>query len=327
MTLTTRPPVPPVSDGAEALFPEARRRRRRIRLTVGVSILGIAVVTAGVVWAIGRGSGSPTPPSSGPSDSLPAQISAGTIIHSSLAVRSAREEWRTVTSYPGCNPPMSALGVLDLAHARSAVTVSSPGCRSGDGTYSQRGTFRSVQIGTAVYRTRQPQEVWPYGPGKSWFAGSPNQQAGLLSARPLNVLTAVSGPFMRVGATDIRGVPTAEYVDSATLASLRGAIGIAGAGVGTPDPPLKQIPIQIAVWIDGQHRVRQISTWEPYYTQNYTNGASQGGPYITPWSSSGGSPDAPPRQQGFIQMTLDLWQFGVRIHVTAPPASTVARPH
>jgi hypothetical protein len=189
----------------------------------------------------------------------------------------------------------------------------------------ERGSYKSIQIGKSLYQTRQPQEAWNYGPGKSWLVLRASQGAGLTSADPLSILKAVSGPFMRIGTDSIRGVTTAEYVDSASLASVRAATGAANSGpIGVPDPPLKQIPIRVDVWIDAQHRVRQISTWEPYYTQNYTDGSSQGGSYIVPRSSP--APDAPPRQQGFVQTTLDLWQFGTSAHITPPPAAQVATP-
>jgi hypothetical protein len=130
---------------------------------------------------------------------------------------------------------------------------------------------------------------------------------------------------MRTGTDSIRGVATTEYVDSASLGSVQAATGVADSAlIGAPDPPLKQIPLQVDVWIDAQHRVRQISTWEPYYTQNYTDGSSMGGSYIVPRSSP--APDAPPRQQGFVQTTLDLWQFGTSAHITPPPAALVATP-
>ena len=91
---------------------------------------------------------------------------------------------------------------------------------------------------------------------------------------------------MRVGTSSVRGVTTTQYVDSASLASLQAATGGADSGpIGAPDPPLKQIPIRVDIWIDAQHRVRQISTWEPYYTQNYSDGSSQGGAYIVHSSS------------------------------------------
>jgi hypothetical protein len=141
-----------------------------------------------------------------------------------------------------------------------------------------------------------------------------------------NSTGAVSGPFMRVGASSVRGVATTEYVDSASVASLQAATGSAKYGpIGTFDPPLKQIPIVVNVWIDAQHRVRQMSTWEPYYTQNNTNGSSQGGAYIV--QSPTPTAAAPPRQQGFVQTTLDLWQFGTPAHVTPPPAAKVTTPH
>jgi hypothetical protein len=326
VTITQETIDTPAHDDIEALFPEARRRRRRIRLVVGVSILAFALVAAGVVYGVNSGSASPTPSPSAPSLSGPSEILAGPVVRATLAAGSARESWRTVTSYPGCSPPVSGSGSLDLVQQRSSVTVSSPGCHSLGEKYSGHGTYRTIQIGSVVYQTRQPQEVWDYGPGKSWLATPNYSVAALASADPLSILKAVSGPFMKVGASYIRGVPTTEYVDSASLASVQTATGNANAGpIGIADPPLKQIPVVVNIWVDAHHKVRQISTWEPYYTQNYTNGASSGGAYIV--QSPTPTPDAPPRQQGFVQTTLDLWQFGATEHIAPPPAAAVATPH
>ena len=247
-----------------------------------MSILFLAVVVAGAIYGISGisgSSGSTSAPRLVPTSSGPSEIAAGNIIRDTLSVRSAREAWQTVTSYPGCSPPVAASGVLDLVHLRSAVTVSSPGCRSGSGGYSERGSYRSIQIGTMLYQTRQPQEAWDYGSGKSWLRVSQDSQAALSSADPLSILKAVAGPLMRVGGSYIRGVATTEYVDSASVASVQAVRGSARYGpIGTPDPPLTQIPIRVDVWIDVQHRVRQISTWEPYYTQNFADGSSEGAP-------------------------------------------------
>ena len=67
------------------------------------------------------------------------------------------------------------------------------------------------------------------------------------------------------GASSTQGVATTKYVDSASLASVQAAAGgLSSGSIGTPDPPLRQIPVQVDIWIDAQHRLRQISTWEPY---------------------------------------------------------------
>jgi hypothetical protein len=310
---------------AEALFPEARRRRR-IRVVAGAIVLSLVVGAAGLIYGITSSSGSspPTAPSV-PAAPGPPQISASTILRASLAVGSAHETWISITSYPGCSPPVSGVGVIDLKHVRQAVTVSSKGCPS-VGEHLTHHSYRIMQIGSTSFSTRQPQETWGYGPGKTWVGVPQNPSANeLTSAQPLNVLKAVSGPFMRVGTENIEGTATTQFVDSASLASMQTVTATLGPDlIGAEQPTLKQIPIMVNVWIDAQHRVRQISTWEPLYTQNYTDGSSVGGRQIVPLSSP--APDAPPRQQGFLQTTLDLSQFGTAVQITPPPAASVAGP-
>ena len=63
MTITDEAPSPLASGDAEALFPEARRRRLRIRITIGAGgLLLVAAVVIPLVWVsgwVGRGSLAP----------------------------------------------------------------------------------------------------------------------------------------------------------------------------------------------------------------------------------------------------------------------------
>jgi hypothetical protein len=66
MTVTHEAPSQITHDDPEALFPEARRRRRKIRLTVGAILIVIASTAVGLLYGIG-GRGAPPkgpPPSS-----------------------------------------------------------------------------------------------------------------------------------------------------------------------------------------------------------------------------------------------------------------------
>ena len=66
MTVTHKAPSQPTRDDPEALFPEARRRRRRIRITIGAILIVVAAMLAGLFHVMG-GHGPPPkgpPPSS-----------------------------------------------------------------------------------------------------------------------------------------------------------------------------------------------------------------------------------------------------------------------
>jgi len=123
------------SDDTEALFPEARQRRRRIRLTTGVLLL-LVVVAAGLVYSMDSHG---TPPKVAPSASTAGsyKILPSTIARDTVAARTAQEAWRLFNSYPGCNPHPVGAGVIDLANQRMEVTVAESGCRSGNGSYTQ----------------------------------------------------------------------------------------------------------------------------------------------------------------------------------------------
>ena len=82
MTITEPPATTTEPGVAKALFPEARQRRRRIRLTIGAVLIVVAATAAGLLYATGGHGPPPTgpPPSSGkgqPSDAASPASSAG----------------------------------------------------------------------------------------------------------------------------------------------------------------------------------------------------------------------------------------------------------
>lgn len=309
----------------EALFPEARRRRRRIRLASGLILAVVAIAIGGVVYGMGGHDAPPKAPKPAPVSSAPNELTPAIAIRSTEGAATAEESWRTTDGYSGCYPTLTGNGIIDLVHPSAAITVTESGCLPGGpvGTDS----YRAVQVGNLLFQTDQPHEAGDFPPGKSWLKIPPSAMdlAHLATDEPLLVLNAVRGSLHRIGTAYIRGVATTEYQGSATLKSLQAATNFVNYGpFGTPDPPLDQIPIHIKVWLDAANRVRQITTWQPQYTLYFTDGSSEGGPYVVRPTTA--KPKGPPRQQGYMETTLDLWRFGTPARISPPPVRAVAQP-
>jgi hypothetical protein len=245
-----------------------------------------------------------------------------TVIRSTEGAATAQESWRSTDGAPGCYPTLTGSGVINLVHPGSAVTVTESGCLPGGPVDSNQ--YRIVQVGGSVFKTRQPHEADNFS-GKTWIKVPSSAVAltHLATDEPLLVLNAVQGSLQRVGTAYIRGVATTEYRGSATLQSLQAATHFVNYGpFGTPDPPLNQIPVHINVWVDTANRLRQVSTWQPYYWVYFTDGSSEGGFYLV--LPTTGTPKGPPRQKGFEATTLDLWSFGTPARISPPPTRAVA---
>jgi hypothetical protein len=308
----------------KALFPEARRRRRQIRLSAGIIVVVFALATGGIAYGLAGHSAPPRAPLPPPVSSAPSQIAPTVVVQSTERAESAQESWRSIDGAPGCYPTLTGKGIINLVRPSAAVTVTESGCLPGGPAGASQ--YHVVQVGGSVFQTRQPHEADNFS-GKTWLKvpSSAMDLAHLASDEPLLVLNAVQGQLQRTGTAYIRGVATTEYRGSATLQSLQTATHFVNYGpFGTPDPPLNRIPVRINVWVDGSNRLRQISTWQPQYVLYFTDGSSEGGPYLV--APTTGTPKGPPNQRGYEATTLDLWRFGTTAGISAPPARTVAQP-
>lgn len=323
MTLLDEPTDRAPNAQTEALFPEARRRRRRIRLTTGIIGVVLALAASGLLYAFDGHRAPPKAPAPPPVSGAPEQMAPASVIRSTEKAGTAQELWRSTDGAPGCYPTLTGNGVINLVRPSAAVTVTESGCLPGGPVGASQ--YRVVQVGGARFETRQPHEA--DSSGKTWVEvpSSAGDLAHLASDEPLLVLNAVQSTLQRVGTAYIRGVPTTEYRGSATLQSLQTATHVINYGpFGTPDPPLGQIPVHIKVWLDGNDRLRQISTWQPEYVLYFTDGSSEGGPYLVMPTTE--TPKGPPRQKGDEATVLDLWGFGTPTRIAPPPAWNVEKP-
>lgn len=124
----------------------------------------------------------------------------------------------------------------------------------------------------------------------------------------LDALQGVSGDVEDVGEEQIRGVSTRHY---------RAAVDLDKAAESVPegrredfaafseDLGIEQLPID--VWVDSDGRARRLS---------YEINPAEGAPFESPSGSS-------ERVMSSANLTIDLYDFGVKVDVAAPPDSEV----
>jgi hypothetical protein len=128
------------------------------------------------------------------------------------------------------------------------------------------------------------------------FGADPADPADLLAS-----LTAVSTRMTRIGASTIRGVPVTGFAVKINPAKAAAKVsGADRAGLLAFLKSLGPAAIPVDVWVDSQNLVRREKL------------------SLTPSGDSG----APAGTS--VVMTTDFYDFGVPVHVSAPPAAEVA---
>lgn len=201
-----------------------------------------------------------------------------------------------------------------------------------------RFTERTLVIGSAVYM-RMPappeQPEPPDGgpaiaeePHKPWvkielpkeLADNPGSGSGFgpglglgLGEGPgdpteaLQYLTAVSGKAEVVGEEEVRGVPTVRY--AVTFDASKQAAQLPKELKGLADESELAFPKSADVWIDDRGRLRKI-----HYAATMKVPAEE---VLSLAPAEGSGP------QMTIETTLELYDFGVEVHVTPPPDDQV----
>jgi hypothetical protein len=265
-----------------------------------ISLLSAVMVLSLLAAACGSGSSSnPT----GTTNTAAYRLVSATATKTQAA-KSARMALTATIKAAGHSLTMTGTGEFDTADNEASLAMSIP---------TPKGTFSLHEIvtGSTVYM-RLPAQLMQ-GVGKSWvkidlgaltglnqaaLSQSPNAFADPTQA--LNELRGVSRDVEDLGTESVRGVSTHHYrVDidlkkaAASLpASARCTFQASTKMLGTSTLPAE-------VWIDSQGRLRQMR-----FSMQFP---------AVPGATSGGSMD----------MLLDLYDFGVPVHVKAPPASAV----
>lgn len=265
----------------------------RSRTALSAAALATIVSGGGAFAVAGTAAAAGTPVGSSPLAAVPmatrAAQSARIGINMQITVGSGTT--KKVTAITGS-------GITSLTSARTVLDVAVP----------KLGVF-DLRVAPPMLYLQLPAAARAAIPGgKSWVAVNlnglassklgaslPQLQATQSSAQALALLAAAtSGSVTKVGLAKIHGATTTAYkvtIDLAKLASvdakLKKTVGTLGAAT---------LPVE--VWIDNQHRLRQVQ-----YTLSVPARAG------TPATS--------------VRGTVDLYGFGVPVHVPAPPAAQV----
>ncbi|HTU76611.1 MAG TPA: hypothetical protein VMG38_24085 [Trebonia sp.] len=233
--------------------------------------------------------------------------------------QTARIAVTTTMQMQGMTVSVSASGAFDFTHSRGTLTMSSPVGLS------------EVFVPPRVYVKLPAGAGAPLPKGKTWIetdTGTGGDLTGAMlggiltgplpggnldPADLLASLTAISGSVTKQGTSTIRGVPVTKYRVNVDLAKAEAQVPswerasfsqfAQGLGTGT-------IPVE--VWVDGQNLVRQMRE-----VQHLPGGA--GAP------AGAGQPGAVGQPAGTdVTQTIDFYDFGDPVQVSAPPAAEVA---
>jgi hypothetical protein len=250
-----------------------------------IALAGVGALAAGCGTVHAGRSGTSTP------DMLVAAVSH-------TAAQTARIEFTTTTQTQGMSTSFTLTGEFDFAHSRGMITMAAP--------LDMTELFLPPKVYLKVSGMGSPM---PHG--KTWIAMdngtssvSPGDMLGPIGsgdnpADMLESLTAVAGSERIVGTTRVRGVLTTEYevnIDPAKIAAKVPASERASVRQFTQTFGKGAIPVD--VWVDSQHQVRQVR--------------------LSLHLPDGGFP-----ANGRFTETMDFYDFGVPVRISAPPASQV----
>jgi len=226
----------------------------------------------------------------------------------------------------------TARGLLTITHAGGTVTASGTGdFGSGEARAEialagdpRSGTVTVLRTWTGIY-ARLPEGMNPLSADRPWVSVDAPTLARLtqlalgdgaaqITGAPLDALTylrGVSGDVTLVGPDTTRGEPTTHY---------RGAVDPTKAAAQLPEairahaPPAAAGPASLPadLWIDGQGRLRKL-----VITEHSAAGSAEDSAVVPPAGPG-------PTTITLETITLELWDFGIPVEVSAPPADQVA---
>ncbi len=223
-----------------------------------------------------------------------------------------------VQGVPGGTITITGEGAFDYAGRQGAFTFNIPAIAG-----IQLGQIDAVSTGSTIYQKFPPQLASLLG-GKPWVKIDLNQLgqgAGIdfdsisqaSSGDPTQALQFLRGSgadMVEVGKEQVRGEPVTHY---------RGTIDLNKAAAAAPpeqQPTYQKLaqlygqPLPVEVWIDGDSRVRKVTTAVDLAKLSLPSEATAGAP-------------AEVKPTGTLTSTTELFDFGTPVNVTVPPADQV----
>jgi len=221
-----------------------------------------------------------------------ARLTASGIARTTTAAGTARLELREpLAANPTAGTPARvdvATGEIDLAHARGAVQGDTPGV----GAYEIRWIGRHTYVHSPMLSTphgAQSSRSWiESGPGTDDAVSVDPLTGFLFTADPLAVFRSSAARVVTIGHETVRGVATTHVRMTLDLAALTARLRSQGYTVD--DPGRATEPADL--WVDAQGRLRRM----------------------TSLGRSGGATGT---------ITLELFDYGVRVDVQPPPADQI----
>jgi hypothetical protein len=273
--------------------------RRRITLATA----GLCVALAGCGSAAGS---KPPAKGRGANNAAPGVLTAYT---RTAAAKTAKVAMVDSLSSPGETITISGSGAMAFDDKMADLTLSVP----------QAGTFAIRVISPEVY-IEVPAPLRSKLPGdKQWLSlnantvarsklGASLSQLSRSSGMPTQTLAYLQGVsthgVTEVGRTTIRGTATTQYKVTVNLTKMVAHKSAqAQAAVKKLELVLHRSTLPVQVWMDAEGRARQVRVQVPVP------------------SPSGSSTS--PTTGGTVTATIDFYDFGTPVHVTAPPAGDV----
>ena len=223
-----------------------------------------------------------------------------------------------VQGVPGGTITITGEGAFDYVGRQGAFTLNLPAIAG-----MQLGQIQAVSTGSTIYEKFPPQLASLLG-GKPWVKIDLNalgQGAGIdfdsisqaSSSDPTQALQFLRGSgadMVEVGKEQVRGEPVTHY---------RGTIDLNKAAAAAPpeqQPTYQKLaqlysqPLPVEVWIDGDSRVRKVTTAVDLARLTLPSQATAGAP-------------AEVKPTGTLTSTTELFDFGTPVSVTIPPADQV----
>lgn len=218
---------------------------------------------------------------------------------SHTAAQTARITITEAIQSTGMSMSFTQTGEFDFAHSRGMIAMTAPADMtelflpprmyikiSGDGSMGlpHGKTWVAIDTGTALGSTVSP--LSPFG------GGDP--------ADMLTSLTAIAGGERVLGTGTVRGVRVTEYQVDIDPAKIVGKLSGQGrASLRQFAKSLGKGTIPVDVWVDGQNQVRQMRLAVPMPAFAQLPGNAR------------------------LTETIDFYDFGTPVRVSAPPASQV----